>query len=67
MKRGSKSFRAIVSLLDEIVVSGTLEQGQINALRRAVKKLDHAVRVRDIRQIEAAVADIAKQFIRLYQ
>ncbi len=61
-----KSFRAISEVLKEAMACGTLEQRQIDALKKALKRLDHAISIRDLHKVESAVANLAKLFTQYF-
>lgn len=63
-KRTDESLRAITALLQELMVEGTLEQGQAESLARSIKELRRARRSSDATALWNAVDHVARVFLR---
>lgn len=60
-----KELKSVISYLKELADSGTLEQGQKEAISEAIKNLRRASRTRDPDKILAAVSHVARIFLRV--
>jgi len=63
MKAYEKSLRSLIAWLHTLGDDGELGSGQVEAAVKATKRLQHALRTRDPRQIDAAVSEIARIFL----
>lgn len=64
MKGYSKRIRSIVALLRSLKDQGALEPAQTEAVVKAVKDLDRALRAHNQKRIESAINTIARVFVR---
>ena len=64
MRKSHQNLKSVRACIQALMDMGALEPGQIG-INKAVKELDHALQVRDLRRIEAAVNELAKLFVQL--
>jgi hypothetical protein len=64
MKAIDRELKAVISILNEMANSGTLEYGQKEAISKSINALRRAARKRDPNEIRAAIALVARIFIR---
>lgn len=62
-----KNLTTLITHLKVLWDSGELGREQVEAQVLAFKRLRHAIRVKDFRQVEAAVNQIAKSLLRRAQ
>lgn len=60
----TKAVKALIAYLRAMKAAGGAESGQLEAAVEAVKDLDHALRVGDIRRVQKLVGTIAKLFVK---
>ncbi|HUV42933.1 MAG TPA: hypothetical protein VMY36_03490 [Patescibacteria group bacterium] len=60
-----KNLKQIVYVLDRLVLEGKLEPDEKAEIAKAIKELSHALKIRNIKQIEKAIEKISKLLLRL--
>lgn len=63
MKGYRKRIRSVVALLRALKDQGALEPAQTEAVVKAVKDLDRALRAHNQKRIESAINNIARVFV----
>lgn len=58
------TVKAIIEIIDNLAKTGALKTDEHNALKKEVRKLQHAISIRKVSLIEKAVSKIAKLLLR---
>ena len=64
MRRRNRDLRQISAFLNAVICPEALEQGQREALDRALRKIKRGLKTRNLKLVERGVSDAARLFLR---
>ena len=62
--KNERNFKSLIALLRELEDRGSLEPGKREAFAKAIRRLEHALKIWNSRAIEKAIDDLLRLLLR---